>query len=104
MPRFACVSVYHQSGTLGRMPTAKPRVQVTIDEELAEALAAVDAPGSSRSRLVRDLALRGAQAVREDHGRAVEARSVLLEIADGSRAHDFDAVAEALSRRVDRLP
>lgn len=96
--------MYHGDGTLRPVPSAKPRIQVTIDDELAEALAAVDAAPSSRSRLVRDLAIRGAQAVREDHDRTAEARSVLLDIADGRRAHDFDAVAEALSRRDERLP
>jgi metal-responsive CopG/Arc/MetJ family transcriptional regulator len=86
------------------VPTAKSRVQVTIDEELADALAGVDAAPASRSRLVRDLALRGARALREDHDRALEARAVLLAIANGGLEHDFDAVAEALERRGERLP
>lgn len=76
---------------------------MTIDDELADALAAVDPDPVSRSRLVRDLAVRGARAVREDLDRTEEARGVLLEIADGVRDHDFAAVAELLARRDEPL-
>lgn len=86
------------------MPTTRSRIQVTIDDELAAALAEVDAAPANRSRLVRDLALRGAQALREDQNRASESRSVLLEIADGKRSHDFDVVADTLAGRQKRLP
>jgi len=86
------------------MPTTKPRVQVTIDEELADALAAVDPTPASRSRLVRDLALRGADAIRADRVAAQAALSHLLAIADGEHPHDFAAVNDALSERSDRLP
>ena len=86
------------------MPTAKPRVQVTIDAELASALDAVDPAPASRSRLVRDLALRGASAVREDRRSSNEALRVLLEIADGEREYDFAAAASVVAARADRLP
>ena len=85
------------------MATAKPRIQVTVDDELAGALAQVDPTPASRSRLVRDLALRGALAVRQDRDRADEALTVLFEIADGERDHDFAAAADLAARRTERL-
>ncbi len=86
------------------MATANPRIQVTVDDELARALARVDASPASRSRLVRDLALRGAEAVQQERARSDEALTVLLEIADGVRDYDLEAAAEVASRRGDRLP
>jgi len=83
---------------------AKSRIQVSVDEELAGALARVDPAPPSRSRLVRDLALRGAQAVQDERDRADEALTVLLEIADGKRDYDLAAAADVASRRGDRLP
>jgi metal-responsive CopG/Arc/MetJ family transcriptional regulator len=85
------------------MPTSKARVQVTIDEELAGALDAIDPAPASRSRLIRDLALRGADAVRAGRAREAEALSVLLEIADGTRDYDLAASAAAAAARADRL-
>jgi len=84
--------------------TTKLRIQVTVDDELAEALAGIDPRPPSRSRLVRDLALRGALALQQDRGQADEALKVLLEIADGERDHDFAAAADLAARRADRLP
>lgn len=81
-----------------------PRIQVTVDDELAAALTRIDPRPPSRSRLVRDLALRGALALQQDRNRADEALAVLLEIADGEREYDFDAVADLASRRADGLP
>jgi hypothetical protein len=86
------------------VPTTKSRVQVTIDDELADALAVVDPAPASRSRLVRDLAIRGADAIRVERVQAQEALSHLLAIADGEQMHDFEAVREVLSGRADRLP
>lgn len=86
------------------VPTTKSRVQVTIDEELADALAVVDPAPASRSRLVRDLAIRGADAIRADRAQARDALSHLLAIADGEHPHDFAAVSGVLSARGDRLP
>jgi len=86
------------------MATAKNRIQVTVDDELANAMARVDPSPSSRSRLVRDLALRGAQALEAERSRADEALAILLEIADGERDYDLGAAGEMAARRGDRLP
>lgn len=86
------------------MATAKSRIQVTVDEEFARALARIDPAPPSRSGLVRDLALRGARAVEQERARADEALTVLLEIADGERDYDLGAAAEVAARRGDRLP
>lgn len=84
--------------------TANPRIQVTVDEELARVLARIDPAPPSRSALVRELALRGALAVEQERARADEALAVLLEIADGERDYDLGAAAELAARRGDRLP
>jgi hypothetical protein len=86
------------------MATSNARIQVTVDHELAAALASVDPSPVSRSRLVRDLALRGAQALREESEATGAALKVLIEIADGKRDYDFDAAAELAEGRGDRLP
>jgi hypothetical protein len=86
------------------MPTTKMRVQVTVDEELAAALAAIDPEPASRSKLIRDLALRGADAVRAGREQESRALDVLLEIADGVRNYDLAAAGAAAASRGDRLP
>jgi len=86
------------------MATANPRIQVTVDDELARALLRVDPAPQSRSRLVRDLALRGAQTVEGERARQGEALTILLEIADGTRDYDLGAAGEIAARRDDRLP
>ncbi len=86
------------------MTTARPRIQVTVDDELASALARVDPDPVSRSKLVRNLALRGAQAVQEERTRSDDALAVLLEIADGERDYDLAAAGTIAERRADRLP
>jgi metal-responsive CopG/Arc/MetJ family transcriptional regulator len=86
------------------MPTAKPRVQVTIDDDLAEALDEIDPKPASRSRLIRDLALRGADAVRTAREQETQAVAVLLEIADGVRDYDLAAAEAFAASRGDRLP
>ena len=55
----------------------------------------VDPHPTSRSRLIRDLAVRGAEAERatRDRERASEAREYLLGIASGEIDFDFAAVA-----------
>jgi hypothetical protein len=88
----------------GLTATSKPRIQVTVDDELAQALARVDPAPASKAALVRDLALRGAQAVEEQRARADEAIKVLLQIADGTLDYDFDAVADLVARRGEHLP
>ena len=81
------------------MATANPRVQVTVDPELGEALAAVEPHPASKSRLIRDLALRGAQAAAEDRRRHAEAIETLVKIADGEIPYDFDALGEIIRER-----
>jgi hypothetical protein len=80
------------------MPTARPRVQVTIDTELAEALAAIP-EGGSRSRLIRDLALRGARARQEESDRYQRAVDHLRGIALGEIDYDFDESRAAHAQR-----
>lgn len=73
------------------MASSHRRVQVTVDPELAAAMAEVDPQPRSRSRLIRDLALRGAEAEREDGRRSGEAMEHLLRIARGEADYDFSA-------------
>jgi metal-responsive CopG/Arc/MetJ family transcriptional regulator len=54
-------------------------------------MAAVDPHPSSRSRLIRDLALRGAEAERDERERRSEAAAYLLSISSGKTDYDFDA-------------
>lgn len=64
-------------------------MQVTIDPELAEALAAIPDAGS-RSSLIRDLALRGARARQEETERYNRAVDHLRAIARGEVEYDFE--------------
>jgi hypothetical protein len=81
------------------MATKHPRVQVTIDPELGEAMAAIDAHPKSRSGLVRDLAMRGAEVVIEEQRKHDEAIEFLLKVASGEIDYDFEASEEALKER-----
>jgi hypothetical protein len=81
------------------MATVNPRVQVTVDPELGKALEAIDPRPASKSRLIRDLALRGAQASSEERARRSEARETLLRIARGEVPYDFDAAREIYAER-----
>jgi hypothetical protein len=77
------------------MPSTKPRIQVTIDPELSDAIAELGG-AEPRSRTVRDLALRGADAVRAERSARSEAREHLRRIATGEDdRYDF-AVSERL--------
>jgi hypothetical protein len=87
-----------------RAAKPKPRIQVTVDDELAQALARIDSAPASKAALVRDLALRGAQAIEEERARMDEAVTILLEIADGTRDYDFAALAEIIEARGEHLP
>lgn len=73
------------------MASVHPRVQVTVDPELAAAMESVDAHPRSRSRLIRDLAIRGAEAERDARRRQDEAIEHLLSIAHGETDYDFEA-------------
>jgi hypothetical protein len=81
------------------MATKHLRVQVTVDPELGEAMAAVDAHPKSRSRLIRDLALRGAEVAVEEQRKHDEAIEFLCKVADGEIDYDFDALEEVLKER-----
>jgi len=76
------------------MPTRHPRVQVTVDRELAEALEAVDPRPRSHSRLIRDLALRGATLERAEQERRQAARGFLLRVVRGETDYDPATAAE----------
>ncbi len=77
------------------MPPNKPRIQVTLDSELAAAVAEFGGT-EPRSRTVRDLALRGAEAIRAERAGERDAQAHLLRIAAGEDdRYDF-AVTESL--------
>lgn len=77
------------------MPSAKPRIQVTLDNELAAAVAEFGGT-EPRSRAVRELALRGAEAFRAERNARREAHEHLRRIATGEDdGYDF-AVSERL--------
>jgi hypothetical protein len=77
------------------MSSTKPRLQVTLDAELAAALAEFGGSGP-RSQAVRDLALRGAEAIRSEQAGAGQARGHLLRIASGQDDRYDLAVSAAL--------
>ena len=81
------------------MPSSLPRVQVTVDPELAEAMAAVDPSPASRSRLIRDLAIRGAAATRDERESRQAATEYLLRIARGETDYDFERAREIHAER-----
>jgi metal-responsive CopG/Arc/MetJ family transcriptional regulator len=81
------------------MASTHPRVQVTVDPELAAAMEAVDPHPASRSRLIRDLAIRGAEAERDQRERRDRAIEHLLSIAHGETEYDFDAAREIYAER-----
>jgi len=81
------------------MATKHPRVQVTVDPVLEEAMAAVDAHPKSKSRLIRDLALRGAEVAEEDRQRRKEAKETLRKIANGEIELNLDAAREVWEER-----
>jgi Arc/MetJ family transcription regulator len=77
------------------VPSIRPRIQVTLDDELAAALTEIDGD-EPRSRAVRDLALRGAEAIRAERSGRREAIEHLKRIATGADdGYDF-AVSERL--------
>lgn len=77
------------------MPTAKPRIQVTLDPELAAAVREFG-DAKPRARTVRDLALRGAEAARADRDERRRAHEHLRRIAMGEdHGYDF-SVSERL--------
>lgn len=81
------------------MPSTKPRVQVTLDQELAAAVTELGS-GKSRSRAVRDLAVRGAKAIRDEQHRRSEALAGLRRICTGEDDRfDFSVSAQLHAER-----
>jgi hypothetical protein len=77
------------------VPPTKPRIQVTYDSELAAAVAEFGGT-EPRSRTVRELALRGAEAFRAERDARREAHEHLRRIATGEDdGYDF-AISEQL--------
>jgi hypothetical protein len=81
------------------MASKHPRVQVTVDPALGEAMAAIDAHPKSKSRLIRDLALRGAEVAEEERRRREKAKETLLKIARGEIELDLTGAREAWEER-----
>lgn len=81
------------------MTSVNPRVQVTVDPELGEALSSIDPHPASKSRLIRDLALRGAAAEEQERARREEAIESLLKVADGEIPYDFEALGQIVRER-----
>jgi hypothetical protein len=81
------------------MATKNPRVQVTVDSELGEAMAAVEPHPRSKSQLVRSLALRGAEVELEERKGREQAKEFFRKVASGEIDYDFDALAEVLEER-----
>jgi hypothetical protein len=68
---------------------------VPLDSELAAAVAELGV-GKSKSRAVHDLAMRGAEAIRDEHEERQEAIAHLVQIANGEDdRYDF-AISEQL--------
>jgi hypothetical protein len=71
---------------------------VTVDPELAAALS--EFGGSSRSRAVRELAIRGARALRDEQSRREEALAFLRRLDAGEDGRfDFSVSAELHAAR-----
>ena len=81
------------------MPSAKSRIQVTVDKELASAVAELGG-GKSRSRVVHDLALRGADAIRAENRRLQESVEFLRRLDAGEDDRfDFSVSARLHAKR-----
>jgi hypothetical protein len=81
------------------MATKHPRVQVTVDPELGEAMAAVEPHPKSKSRLVRDLALRGAEVALEERKGREQAKEFFRKVASGEIDLDLTGAREAHEER-----
>lgn len=83
------------------MPTKHPRIPITKDDELADALETVAPlfPGKKPATLVHDLALKGAQAVLDDEE---VRRQALQRLAEWSTNRD-DSLDWELLERIDEV-
>lgn len=78
-----------------------PRVQVSRDPELERAIGrgrAAMGPSTPTSRVVRELALRGAEAVESDRVAAERAVEFAIEVADGASGLDLGSLRSARER------
>jgi Arc/MetJ family transcription regulator len=81
------------------MASTKPRIQVTLDDDLAAAVAELGG-AKPRSRAVHDLALRGAEAIREEQDRHEEALQFLRRLDSGEDDRfDFSVSAQLHAER-----
>lgn len=83
------------------MAARHPRVQVSRDPELERAIKrgrAVLGPSTPTSRVVRELALRGADALEDDRAAAQRAVDFALSVADGTSGLDLESLGTARDR------
>jgi hypothetical protein len=76
------------------MPTKHPRIPVTKDPALAEALARVERyfDGAPAARIVHDLAIKGAEALVEEQRRHDEAIERLIAWSTSENGLDWEAL------------
>lgn len=89
------------SGYTGGVATRYPRIQVPRDPELEAAISrgrALAPAGTPASRIVRELALRGVEALEADRAAAAHAADFLVEVADGASGLDLDALRDVRER------
>ena len=99
--RLATFVVSHYGATLWAMPTRHQRIPVTNDPELADALRRVSRyySGAPVARVLRDLALKGAEAVeREEHQQEAALERLVALSTERGAAIDWDVL-----ERVDEL-
>ena len=83
------------------MPTQHPRIPVTNDPELANALARAEHyfPDAPAARIVRELALKGVEAIEREHGERAHAMERLVTLfTQPNDVIDFDTL-----ERIDEL-
>jgi len=83
------------------MASRHPRVQVSRDPELESAIRrgrAAMGPSTPTSRVVRELALRGAEAVESDRAAAARAVEFAIEVAEGASGMDLGSLQSARER------
>jgi hypothetical protein len=83
------------------VPTHHPRIPVTNDPELAEALARVEHyfPDAPTARIVRELALKGVEAIEQEQGARADAIERLIALF----TEPNDAIDVAVLERIDEL-
>ncbi len=84
------------------MPTKHPRIAIVEDDELSASLAEVSSlvdSGVSKARLVRDLAIKGAQRMLDEERDRREALEWLVWWSTSEDGMDREAAAEVLALR-----